>query len=60
MGPQWRLMESFSNIVEIQNIRIILTGGTQILLKRIKNTIFADQNFLTKGLNYLLEANIEK
>ncbi|MDB0043356.1 type III pantothenate kinase [Flavobacteriaceae bacterium] len=40
------------------NIRIILTGGdSNFLLKKIKNTIFADQNFLLKGLNYLLEIN---
>ena len=46
---------------KFENIRIILTGGdSKFLLKRIKNTIFADQNFLIKGLNYLLEANIEK
>lgn len=46
---------------KFKNIRIILTGGdSKFLLKRIKNTIFADQNFLIKGLNYLLEANIEK
>lgn len=46
---------------KFKNIRIILTGGdSKFLLKRIKNTIFADQNLLIKGLNYLLEANIEK
>ena len=46
---------------EFKNIRIILTGGdSNFLLKRIKNSIFADQNFLIKELNYLLEANIEK
>ena len=46
---------------KFKNLRIILTGGdSKFLLKRIKNTIFADQNFLIKGLNYLLEANIEK
>jgi type III pantothenate kinase len=40
------------------NIKIILTGGdSNFLLKNIKNTIFADQNFLLKGLNYLLEVN---
>ena len=43
-----------------KNIRIILTGGdSNFLLKKIKNTIFADQNFLLKGLNYLLEDNIK-
>ena len=41
-----------------KNIKIILTGGdSNFLLKNIKNTIFADQNFLLKGLNYLLEVN---
>ena len=41
-----------------KNIRIILTGGdSNFLLKRIKNSIFADQNFLLVGLNKLLEDN---
>lgn len=43
---------------EFENIRIILTGGdSNFLLKRIKNSIFADQNFLLLGLNKLLEDN---
>ena len=43
-----------------KNIKIILTGGdSNFLLKKIKNTIFADQNFLLKGLNYLIEDNIK-
>ena len=43
---------------EFKNIRIILTGGdSNFLLKRIKNSIFADQNFLLIGLNKLLEDN---
>lgn len=43
---------------EFKNIRIILTGGdSNFLLKRIKNSIFADQNFLLVGLNKLLEDN---
>jgi type III pantothenate kinase len=43
---------------EFKNIRIILTGGdSNFLLKRIKNTIFADRNFLLIGLNKLLEDN---
>ena len=43
---------------EFKNIRIILTGGdSNFLLKRIKNSIFADQNFLLLGLNKLLEDN---
>jgi type III pantothenate kinase len=44
-----------------KNIKIILTGGdSNFLLKKIKNTIFADQNFLLKGLNNLIEDNIKK
>ena len=43
---------------EFKNIRIILTGGdSNFLLKKIKNTIFADRNFLLIGLNKLLEDN---
>ena len=43
---------------EFENIRIILTGGdSNFLLKRIKNSIFADQNFLLVGLNKLFEDN---
>jgi type III pantothenate kinase len=46
---------------EFKNIKIILTGGdSNFLRKRIKNSIFADQNFLLKGLNKLLEDNIRK
>ena len=46
---------------EFNNIKIILTGGdSNFLRKRIKNSIFADQNFLLKGLNKLLEDNIRK
>ncbi len=40
------------------DLTVILTGGdAQFLSKRLKNTIFADSNFLLKGLNYLLEYN---
>ena len=39
-------------------LKIILTGGdAQYLSKNIKNTIFAEPNFLAEGLNYLLEFN---
>jgi type III pantothenate kinase len=39
-------------------LTVILTGGdTQILSKRVKNSIFANPNFLLKGLNYILEFN---
>ncbi|WP_297794075.1 type III pantothenate kinase [uncultured Eudoraea sp.] len=41
-----------------EDLTVILTGGdTQILSKRLKNTIFAHSNFLLEGLNYLLDYN---
>lgn len=41
-----------------KDLTVILTGGdAQFLSKRLKNTIFADSEFLLKGLNYLLEYN---
>ncbi len=43
---------------QFQDLTIILTGGdAQILCKRLKNSIFANSNFLLKGLNYILEFN---
>ncbi len=40
------------------DLTVILTGGdAQFLSKRLKNTIFADSNFLLLGLNYILEYN---
>ncbi|MGB8704620.1 MAG: type III pantothenate kinase [Gillisia sp.] len=40
------------------DLTIILTGGdAQFLCKRLKNSIFANSNFLLKGLNYILEFN---
>ncbi len=41
-----------------KDLTVILTGGdAQFLSKRLKNTIFANSNFLLEGLNYLLEYN---
>lgn len=40
------------------DLTVILTGGdAQFLSERLKNTIFANSNFLLKGLNLLLEYN---
>ncbi len=40
------------------NLRVILTGGdAKYLYKRIKNSIFAEQEFLASGLNNLLKCN---
>ena len=40
------------------NLRVILTGGdAKYLYKRIKNSIFAEQEFLASGLNNLMKCN---
>ena len=41
-----------------KHLTVILTGGDALFLsKRLKNTIFANSNFLLEGLNYLLDYN---
>ncbi len=41
-----------------QDLTVILTGGdADFLSKRLKNSIFANSNFLLKGLNFILEYN---
>ena len=41
-----------------EDLTVILTGGdAKFLSKRLKNTIFANSNFLFEGLNYILEFN---
>ncbi|WP_026836532.1 type III pantothenate kinase [Gillisia sp. JM1] len=43
---------------QFKDLTIILTGGdSQFLCKRLKNSIFANSNFLLQGLNYILEFN---
>jgi type III pantothenate kinase len=43
---------------QYEDLTIILTGGdTQFLSKRLKNTIFANYNFLVDGLRQLLDYN---
>ncbi|HSM63616.1 MAG TPA: type III pantothenate kinase, partial [Gillisia sp.] len=43
---------------QFEDLKIILTGGdSQFLCKRLKNSIFANSNFLLEGLNYILEFN---
>ena len=37
---------------------VIITGGdSMFLLNKIKNAIFADQDFLASGLNYIIKLN---
>lgn len=41
-----------------KDLTVILTGGdSKFLSKRLKNSIFANSNFLLEGLNYILEFN---
>ena len=43
------------------HLTVILTGGdANFLANRLKNTIFANSNFLLEGLNYLLEINVSE
>ena len=45
-------------LTEYQKVVIIITGGDgQFLSINLKNTIFANSNFLLEGLNYILEIN---
>ena len=45
----------YSNYIDLN---VILTGGSsKFLLNRIKNAIFADQDFLAIGLNYIINYN---
>ena len=42
----------------LPNIEIIICGGgANFLLNKIKNVIFADQDFLAHGLNHILQIN---
>lgn len=46
---------------QYQDVRVILTGGdAEFLAKRLKNTIFANSNFLLESLNYLYLYTIKK
>ena len=46
---------------EFKFLKVILSGGdAQKLSKTLKNTIFANKNFLAKGLNFILSSNINK
>ncbi len=43
------------------DIKVVLTGGdVNFFEKRLKNSIFADQNLILKGLNVILDYNINR
>ncbi|MBL0328277.1 MAG: type III pantothenate kinase [Bacteroidetes bacterium] len=42
------------------DIKVLLTGGdVNFFAKRLKNSIFADQNLILKGLNEILDYNLK-
>lgn len=44
---------------KFENLTVLLTGGdAERLSKPLKNSIFAQSNFLAKGLNFILSTNI--
>lgn len=46
---------------QYENLQVVLTGGdSDYLSKQLKNRFFADQTILLKGLNTLLNYNLEK
>jgi len=56
-------IDSFINKYREKNVdlTVVLTGGdVKFLAKRLKNTIFANPNFLLEGLNHILTYNISK
>ena len=47
--------------VQYPSVTCVLTGGdSEYLTKRLKNTIFTHQNLVLKGLNHILNINIER
>ena len=43
-----------------KDIKVILIGGDSVFLsKPLKISIFANQNFLLEGLNFILNLNID-
>ena len=51
----YHIEKLYSNYIDLN---VIITGGSsEFLLNRIKNAIFADQDFLAIGLNYIINYN---
>ena len=46
--------------MEFDDLTVVLTGGdSEFLSKRLKNSIFANSNFLLEGLNHLIQFNLD-
>lgn len=47
-------------MMEFDDLTVVLTGGdSEFLSIRLKNSIFANSNFLLEGLNHLLQFNLD-
>lgn len=47
-------------MMEFDDLTVVLTGGdSEFLSMQLKNSIFANSNFLLEGLNYLLQFNLD-
>ncbi|MGB2231388.1 MAG: type III pantothenate kinase [Flavobacteriaceae bacterium] len=47
-------------MTEFDDLTVVLTGGdSEFLSMQLKNSIFANSNFLLEGLNYLLQFNLD-
>lgn len=47
--------------LQYPDVKVILTGGdVNFFEKRLKNSIFADQNLILKGLNVILDYNLNR
>jgi type III pantothenate kinase len=52
-------IEQYKNLYP--DINVVLTGGdVNFFEKRVKNSIFADQNLILKGLNEILDYNLNR
>lgn len=62
-GVIYGVLNEIDGIIEAykkknEDLTVILTGGdSKFLSKQLKNSIFANSNFLLEGLNYILEFN---
>jgi type III pantothenate kinase len=62
-GVYYGILNELSGIIKwhhnkMDNLMVILTGGdAKRLPKSFKNSIFANSNFLAKGLNFILKLN---
>lgn len=63
-GAYWGVVNEINGIIadymqNYPNLKVFITGGDSTkLLKHLKSNIFADENLLLEGLNFLLEHNV--